>query len=170
MPIFPSYCSQVLFAILQQGSHFLCCPITHSLLCLKPHQNVHYHANFYQYYVCDFVRVCVCVCVCVCVRTDAEVEAWILWSPDAKSHLRKRLMLEKTEGKRRRAWQRMRWLDSITNSMDMNLRKLREIVKDRKVWGAEVHRVTKSHDLVNEQQQFPTSLHLPFWAFTSYFY
>ena len=71
-------------------------------------------------------------------------------------------MLEKTEGKRRRAWQRMRWLDSITNSMDMNLRKLREIVKDRKVWGAEVHRVTKSHDLVNEQQQFPTSLHLPF--------
>ena len=43
-------------------------------------------------------------------------------------------MLGKTEGRRRRMWQRMRWLDSITDSIDMNLSKLQEIVKDREVW------------------------------------
>ena len=58
--------------------------------------------------------------------------------------LGKTMMLEKIEGKRRREWQRMRWLDSITDSMDMNLRKLREIVKDRKVWYAAIHGVTKN--------------------------
>ena len=57
--------------------------------------------------------------------------------------LRKTLMLGKIEG-RRRGWQRMRWLDSIIDSVDMNLSKLQEIVKDRKAWCAAVHRVTKS--------------------------
>ena len=56
----------------------------------------------------------------------------------------KTLMLGKTEGRRRRRWQRMRWLDGITDSVDMNLSKLGEIVKDRKAWLAAVHRVTKS--------------------------
>ena len=54
------------------------------------------------------------------------------------------LMLGKTEGKSRRQRQRMRWLDSITDSMDMNLSKLQEIVEDRGVWHAAVHGVTKS--------------------------
>ena len=56
----------------------------------------------------------------------------------------KTLMLGKTEGKRRRESQRMRWLDSITDSVDMNLSKLQEIVEDRGVWHAVVYRVAKS--------------------------
>ena len=57
--------------------------------------------------------------------------------------MEKTLTLGKTEGKRRRGQQRMRWLDSIADSMDMNLSKLQEIVKDRGAWRAAVHGVTK---------------------------
>ena len=58
--------------------------------------------------------------------------------------LEKTLMLGKMEGMRRRGQQRTRWLDGVTNSMDMNLSKLQEIVKDREAWHAVVHAVTKS--------------------------
>ena len=66
----------------------------------------------------------------------------------------KTLMLGKIEGKRRRGWQRIRRLDSITNSMDMNLGRLQEIMRDREGWHAAVHAVAKVRHLATEQQHF----------------
>ena len=64
--------------------------------------------------------------------------------------LEKTLMLGKIEGRRRKRWQRMRQINSITNSMEMNLSKLQEIVKDREAWHAVVHGGTKSQTQLND--------------------
>ena len=67
--------------------------------------------------------------------------------------MEKTLTLGKTEGRRRRGWQKMRWLDSIIDLRDINLSKLWDTVEDREAWHAAVHGVTKRHNVATEQQQ-----------------
>ena len=84
-------------------------------------------------------------------RTDVEAETPILWPPDAKSWLIcKDPDAGKIEGRRRRGRQRIRWLDGITDSMDMGLGGLRQLVIDREAWRAVIHGVAKSRTQLSD--------------------
>ena len=88
----------------------------------------------------------------------------LMWRTDS---LEKTLMLEKIEGRRKRGWQRLRWLNGISDSIDMSLSKLQELVMDREAWHVAVHGVAKSQTQVSDRTELKEKVFLYVFLFSS---